>query len=246
MTYTRRVIAIRSCIAAAALSCVVTVAAKAQAPPAWPDTFVGRLEAFAVIQTLNAQLLASRSATQTLETWCGDHQLAAEPKIVARLVTGVEQAAVRRAAARLRVAPTDVVKYRHVQLVCGSRVLSEADNWYVPGRLTAEMNRLLETTETPFGTAVRPLEPFARRSMRRCCGRRCRSDGRARWPRRFRARRTRRSRSPDALFAHRAVLFTGDRVPFSEVYEVYPAADPRVPTAGAPIGTVDENDPLRY
>ena len=221
MTYTRRVTAIRSCIAAAVLSCVVTVAATAQAPPAWPDTFVGRLEAFAVIQTLNAQLLASRSATQTLETWCGDHQLAAEPKIVARLVTGVEKPPSADQRQRLRVAPTDVVKYRHVQLVCGSRVLSEADNWYVPGRLTAEMNRLLETTGTPFGTAVRSLEPV-RQTV----------DATMLWsplPERWESGAgtalpgtpNAALMIPDALFAHRAVLFTGDRVPFSEVYEVY-------------------------
>jgi hypothetical protein len=54
----------------------------------------------------------------------------------------------------LQVGPLEPVRYRHVQLKCGTLVLSEADNWYVPGRLTAAMNHLLETTDTPFGVVV--------------------------------------------------------------------------------------------
>ena len=38
--------------------------------------------------------------------------------------------------------------------------MSEADNWYVPARLTPEMNAFLDTTDTPFGKAVRPLQPY--------------------------------------------------------------------------------------
>ena len=62
--------------------CAATLV-RAQAMPVWPDNFVARLEALAMMQTLNAALLASRSATQTLEQWCGDHRLAAEPKVTA-------------------------------------------------------------------------------------------------------------------------------------------------------------------
>ena len=39
-------------------------------------------------------------------------------------------------------------------------MLSEADNWYVPSRLTGEMNRVLETTAAPFGKAVMDLKPY--------------------------------------------------------------------------------------
>jgi hypothetical protein len=51
-----------------------------------------------------------------------------------------------------------------VRLTCGDRVLSEADNWYVPARLTPEMNRVLDTTDTAFGRAVQPLN-FRRRTL---------------------------------------------------------------------------------
>ncbi|MFZ4380140.1 MAG: hypothetical protein ACOYN1_10315, partial [Polynucleobacter sp.] len=35
-----------------------------------------RLEAYAILQTLNANLLGSKSATRTLQVWCEDHQMA--------------------------------------------------------------------------------------------------------------------------------------------------------------------------
>jgi len=67
-----------------------------------------------------------------------------------------------------KAAPADVLKalgahadtplrYRRVQLVCGSRVLSEADNWYLPGRLSTAMNQVLDSSDEPFGRVVGPL-----------------------------------------------------------------------------------------
>ena len=50
--------------------------------------------------------------------------------------------------------------------MCGSVVLSEADNWYVPSRLTPEMNRLLDTTDAPFGRVVQAVH-FRRRTLDR-------------------------------------------------------------------------------
>jgi hypothetical protein len=51
-----------------------------------------------------------------------------------------------------------------VRLHCGDHVLSEADNWYVPARLTAEMNQVLDTSDTAFGRAVQALH-FHRRTL---------------------------------------------------------------------------------
>jgi len=59
---------------------------------AWPDTFESRLEALALIQTLNAEILGSRSATLSLEKWCRDHRLAEPPKIVAHVISDVDKA----------------------------------------------------------------------------------------------------------------------------------------------------------
>ena len=64
----------------------------------------------------------------------------------------------------LGVPPGEPVRYRHVRLVCGDKLLSEADNWYVPARLTPEMNRLLDETDTPFGRVIRDLN-FRRETL---------------------------------------------------------------------------------
>jgi hypothetical protein len=50
----------------------------------------------------------------------------------------------------LGVSPDEQLRYRHV-------ALSEADNWYVPSRLTPEMNHQLETSDIPFGRVIKPL-----------------------------------------------------------------------------------------
>jgi chorismate-pyruvate lyase len=162
-------------------------------------------EGVALVRTLNAELLASRSATQTLEKWCGDHRLAPEPTVVAHRIREIDKPADPDQRRRLQVTPDEQVTYRRVRLQCGTRVLSEADNWYVPARLTADMNRQLETTDTSFGTVVRPLEPTRRTLAVTMLW----SGGLP---------------VPAALFAHRAVLYTRDQVPFSEVYEVYQRA----------------------
>ncbi len=114
---------------------------------AWPDTFVARVEAVALLQTLNVNLLSHDSATLTLERWCDVHRLASPARIVAVRDTDREKPVSPEQRRELAVTPAEPVRYRRVRLLCGTVELSEADNWYVPGRLTAEMNKLLDGTE---------------------------------------------------------------------------------------------------
>ena len=130
----------------------------------WSDDTLVRLKAAALLQEFNATLLSNPSATRTLTQWCATHHLAPLPKIVAWPDPGAIQPPPDSVRAQLAVAPTDPIAYRRVQLRCGDKVLSEADNWYVPSRLSAEMNQLLNTTQTPFGTAVRALN-FTRKTL---------------------------------------------------------------------------------
>ena len=148
-----------SVIAAALLGWLPSLA-YGQAPSPWPDSFVTRLSALALMERLNAEILGSRSATLTLETWCRDHALAAEPRIAARLVKGADKALTAEQRQRLQITDEQVT-YRKVELQCGGNTLSEAENWYLPSRLTADMNRLLETTDTPFGRSMREPSPVA-------------------------------------------------------------------------------------
>ncbi|KAA3516155.1 hypothetical protein G6L63_07725 [Agrobacterium vitis] len=129
----------------------------AAAPASWPDTPVSRLQALAVLQTLNADLLSHDSATLTLDRWCSTHKLADGAKIIAERVKDVDKPATGEIRAALKVADGDKVGYRRVRLKCGDRILSEADNWYVPARLTDDMNKVLDTTDGAFGRVVQPL-----------------------------------------------------------------------------------------
>jgi chorismate-pyruvate lyase len=196
----------------------VTAACAQDAPP-WPDTYVARLQALALVETINAEVLASRSATLTLESWCRDHRLATDPTIVADLLKDTAKPATPDLRERLQVTAQEEVKYRKVRLRCGNRVLSEADNWYVPSRLTAEMNRLLESTTTPFGKVVQPLEPYRQTSRARLLWSPL-PDG---WERAASPPQgtTGALAIPDALFEHQAILFTRDHRPISEVHEIY-------------------------
>lgn len=130
----------------------------------WPGSYAGRLAALALVETLDAELLSHDSATVTLEHWCADHHLAEPARIVAGLDRTVDRPAGVEQRKLLGVEAGEPVRYRRVRLACGSHVLSEAENWYVPARLTPEMNRLLDETDTPFGKAVADLH-FRRRTL---------------------------------------------------------------------------------
>jgi chorismate-pyruvate lyase len=189
----------------------------------WPDTFLARLEALALMQSLNANLLAARSATATLDQWCADHKLASDPKIHARLVRGAEKPVSIEQRARLRIDMDEPVKYRRVELTCGDVILSEADNWYVPSRLTKEMNQILETTDTPFGRAVQDLQPFRRTFSVEIFWKPL-PEG---WEMNALPLEDHAERAlaiPDQLFQHRALVLREDQEPFSEVTETYTSA----------------------
>ncbi|HEY0139673.1 MAG TPA: hypothetical protein VGF48_02195 [Thermoanaerobaculia bacterium] len=161
---------------------------------------------FHQLQTLNTDLLASSSATATLERWCREHDMATPPTIVAQRVHAVQKPPTAQQLTRLKVQDASAVKYRRVQLRCGPHVLSEADNWYVPARLTTEMNQQLDTTDTPFGKVVRPLSPY-RRTI----------ESKLLW-----SPSTTRT-IPKEVMVHTAILYTPDHQPFSEVVETYQA-----------------------
>jgi len=128
-----------------------------------PDGFVRRLEMQAVLQTLRAELLGHDSSTAVLQAWCEAH---GPPglKIVAEHDPKAERPPSAAARTALNLMPGQAVRYRRVKLACGGVVLSEADNWYLPGRLTTEMNHTLDTSDAPFGAVVRPLD-FRRRFL---------------------------------------------------------------------------------
>ena len=105
---------------------------------------------------LKQDLAKGPSATEVLSHWCADLHFADPPQIHAEQVS-LYQAPHAHALSLLKVSAHEHIGYRRVRLTCGGHVLSEADNWYVPSRLTPAMNHTLETSDTPFGTVVKPL-----------------------------------------------------------------------------------------
>jgi chorismate-pyruvate lyase len=206
-------------LVAGSLLSVVSSASLAQTAPAWPDTFLARLESLALVETLNATLLAAPSATFTLDKWCADHKLANEPTIRARLVPGADKPVTAEQRQRLQIGENEPVKFRHVELACGERILSEADNWYVPSRLTAEMNRLLETTDTPFGRAIAGLKPFRQTFAAEVLWKPLEDGWEQRPPPAGHPQQA--LAIPLKLFEHRALVYGPDFKPIAEVDEVY-------------------------
>jgi chorismate-pyruvate lyase len=184
-----------------------------------PSRYVKRLEAALLLQTLNADLLSHDSATATLERWCAVHQLASPARITAERVREAEKPVTEVERQRLRLAPADEVRYRRVRLLCGTVVLSEADNWYVPARLTPQMNQLLDTTDTPFGRAVQALH-FQRHTISSEVLWQLLPEG---WEMRPASETDDAHElcSPAQVLRHRALLTLPDGTPFSEVVETY-------------------------
>jgi len=155
------------------------------------------------VERLKSDLLGKESATQVLTRWCADLHLAA-PAIVRAIRDASVKDASEETRALLKADSKEPIRYRRVKLTCGKHILSEADNWYVPSRLTPEMNQTLDTTDTSFGTVVKPLG-FHRKTLDALP-------------------------APDAapnsatVLRVRAILLTPDETPFSLVVESYQKA----------------------
>ena len=98
------------------------------------------------------ELVAANSATAVLQGHCPTATIKAERS---KRPPKPAPDAVR---ARLRLTGGDTIRHRRVRLTCGKRTYSVADNWYVPERLTPDMNRQLDGGDTPYGRAIAPLK----------------------------------------------------------------------------------------
>ena len=207
-------------VVAALVSIGLASPTAAPPPPAWASDFTARLEALALLQSLNADLLSHDSATLTLDRWCDAHHLATPAKVVAERDRDAHKPATAEQRQLLHVSDSEPIGYRHVRLMCGSHVLSEADNWYVPSRLTADMNHQLDTSDVAFGRAVQALH-FHRQTLAAKLLWSPLPDGWEVAP----------TPAPDAagqplavphdVLQHQAVLSLPDGTPISEVVETY-------------------------
>jgi len=157
---------------------------------------------YATLKSLDAELRAADSATAVLQSLCARNHLADPPRIRAEQDRIASAAITTRQRRRLAIGPDEPVVYRRVKLLCGDHLLSQAENWYVPSRLTPDMNAALTTTDMPFGTAIRPLAPSRRHLS-------------TQWLWRG------RGVAPAQLLRHRALVLDGAGRPLAEVVETY-------------------------
>ena len=139
-------------------------------PTHWQNRFLHRLMLATLINQMENRLLAENSATHTLEHWLRAHALLGPH----------ETLRAERESTAQRTCPPDLLAalelpdpgsahalhYRKIRLTAHNRTYSEAENWFVPARLTKTMTQALEQTDTPFGRVVSPLR-FTRQLIRR-------------------------------------------------------------------------------
>ena len=179
--------------------------------------YVQRLRMLAQLQTINADLLSQPSATAVLQALC-DRREPGAPKIRARRLEVPDNAQAAAVARRqLGAAASAPIRLRRVELMCGETVLSRADNWYLPDRLTQQMNSMLSTTETPFGVVVAPLG-FQRRTL---SSRLLFNPLPPGWEAHGEIDFEAPAFPPPQVLQHRAVLQTPDGRPFSLLVETY-------------------------
>lgn len=157
------------------------------------------------IAAFEANLAGHASATAALQLWCDTRGIAPGKTITAEFVSGADEAPPTDIRDLLGVGAEEPLGYRHVRLVCGEHVLSDAHNWYVPSRLTAEMNRQLTTSQVPFGRIAASLN-FTREPLAS-------------------ARRGDPGCPANAISTHRARLVLPDGQPLAFVVECYTEAN---------------------
>ncbi|MBO9575984.1 MAG: DUF3828 domain-containing protein [Sphingobium sp.] len=172
-----------------------------------PDA-AARARAEAQITQIDTAIRTSDSATLTLEKWCAANHMADPPQVIVKKGRGSAMQANATERQQLRVSATEPLVYRRVLLLCGDHILSEAENWYVPSRLTPEMNEALKGSE-PFGKVVQPLMP-KRQSLSQ----------RRQWAP-LKAGDWTLARCSQPAFSHQALVLDGKGQPLALVTELY-------------------------
>lgn len=145
------------------------------------------------------------SATVALEEWCALRGFPHPAQVTASTLSVESNESDEDVRRRLILRGNETVALRHVRLNCGPLVLSEAWNWYVPARLTEEMNAALRLGSVPFGKVVAPLG-FRRRLLSAVSG-------------------PAKDCPPGTIATHRAMLLLPDERPLAYLVECYTGAN---------------------
>lgn len=169
------------------------------------------------VRNLSYHLLRSSSAIEALQVWCEEYDLAAGRIAAMKRVDSGPRYIDEEILDDLRLEPHERLETRRVLLVRGGLPLCEVDNWFVPLRLPPEVRTELKTTNVPFGTAIRDMNPGRRTYFVRLASFASEDSFSAElclpvMPR------------SGVILEHRAMIFDGDRRPLAVVTERYLAS----------------------
>lgn len=159
---------------------------------------------------LSDRLLASRSATAALQSWCEEHGIGQGKIAVVHLPPARQPAVDDYVLDALMLTKQETISVRRVRLERGRVCLSEADNWFVPERLTKLMVQTLATTNIPFGRVIEHVKPFRRTIHIRFLPDLINGGA-----------QTADLADAIPIFEHTAVVHRADGTPVSVVHEVY-------------------------
>jgi chorismate-pyruvate lyase len=105
-------------------------------------------------EALRTYILAADSVTLAMSDWCREHGIGRLP---------LRSVVHRRAGIRplpadfpIRIGHDEAVWFREITLMAGDVPLLDADNWFLPYRISPDAAATLLETDTPFGTALLP------------------------------------------------------------------------------------------
>lgn len=98
------------------------------------------------------------TATAALEAWCRRHHPCGADALAVTLLSD-QPMPPGGYCGPLRLQAGETLHCRRVWLRWGDRVVSEAENWYVPQRLPPAMQRVLAEGIRPYGAVVAELRP---------------------------------------------------------------------------------------
>ncbi|PZA12617.1 hypothetical protein DNX69_06865 [Rhodopseudomonas palustris] len=107
------------------------------------------------------------TATTALIAWCRCHY-PDEAEAIAITLFGDEPVPADRYHGPLRLRAGETLRRRCVWLRWGDRVLSEAENWYVPERLPSAMRDAVCDGHRPYGAVIAALRPKRITTMALC------------------------------------------------------------------------------
>jgi hypothetical protein len=164
------------------------------------------------MQALSERILRANSSSEELERWCSERNIG-DGRIVALCARhtapgALDHASLEALYPRNLRGPT---RFRRVRLVTADIVAVEALNWYFPDNLTTEICETLETTNIPFGRAIKALNPKRRTFLVRRCTPEQLIDAQG-------------SIGPTGTaFEHRTVVYGEDDAPLAVVHERFRA-----------------------